>query len=1222
MLTRIHGITVATIITVACIIGTASAVAPPLTGTLTIEGSPYIFAEDVTVPIGEVLLIDAGVEVLLDSAVQFRIEGRVLAQGTDLARIQFGPNGPSPWGGILVTAGDSSMFDYVEIFGARASHVEGLVHGGGIRITAPGTHVELHNSSVRENSATGAGGGIAVTSGADALIQDCVVQDNSAEYDGAANGGGGGIWIAFGGTAELIGTEITGNWTTSRGGGVRLFSDEPEGTSVWISDCVIAENTAGGHGGGISDQTSYAEILNTLIVGNTSENGVGGGIHTFYPLDLRVVNCTITENTGATFGAVYTFAGSVSSSIIWNNNPPGPSIGAGIGIEYTLWSTIGGPLPGPGNVDGDPLFKDPDAGDYSLVPGSPGIDAADPYGPLDLDASRGDMGWNGARGAEQLLPRQKAPQHLVVLDGAPKLLSVENVGSDDLTVESVTTVGSFQISTELPDVVAPGGSIDITVTYLGGMSVSSGTATITTNDPYNPVVDVDLLGAFGTPTEGVVSGVWTIEGSPYRISGPVSIAAETDLTIEAGVEVLFDVQEPFIVEGQLYANGSPGSEVIFDVGGAGEWYGLRFGGGAYAELDFAVVTGVNTVNDGRPGYDEHGAIYAHDEFTEVNITNSKIIGNHADSYGGGIVVLFGATVYVANTLIDGNSAFSSGGAIDITDSEATFDHCTIVGNNSYAAPMGIYGTANVMFDNCTIVWNHSDVDGAIRVYGQSNTTLRSSIVRVNSAPAQIEPDIGFEGSLEVRYSNIHHGWPGIGNIDAFAHFVDAGNGDYSPSPESPVINAGDPLSAPDPDGTQADIGAGYFHAPVPPMLALPHIQALNGRHILVDVIATALDVSNIDLAFTFDPGILLALSDPEVVARHIWEDVPNSQVLAHVSGDTVFVSMISEQPMTVTNHPVASLQFQVNSEPVGSISPLTLIPEFTNVNESAIPLADGSVETSIGMYGDISNDGEISAFDASLILQYVVHLVYDIDELLADVSDNGSVSGYDAALVLHKILQPGMLFPVEENEVSPPPPARLATDAVRTLTWQRDGDAWLLRVGDAAGILSVDLSIGVVGKAGVSAESGLIVSHQVGDRVDVSLARPLSSDSESVLLRLTGADLSGPPELFEVSINEGAIPAVAAKPAEFTLRQNAPNPFNPTTTIRFTVAQSAPVKLSVYSMNGQLVREILSEEMVAGAHEVVWDGRDAVGREVSSGVYVYLLRSGIQTAVKRMTLVR
>ena len=89
------------------------------------------------------------------------------------------------------------------------------------------------------------------------------------------------------------------------------------------------------------------------------------------------------------------------------------------------------------------------------------------------------------------------------------------------------------------------------------------------------------------------------------------------------------------------------------------------------------------------------------------------------------------------------------------------------------------------------------------------------------------------------------------------------------------------------------------------------------------------------------------------------------------------------------------------------------------------------------------------------------------------------------------------------------------------------------------------------------------------------------------------------------------------------LAQNHPNPFNPITTIRFELAESARADLRIFDLKGRLVRTLLADRLLpAGAGEAVWLGRDDRGREAPSGVYFYRLTAEGFTQTKRMTLVR
>ena len=85
--------------------------------------------------------------------------------------------------------------------------------------------------------------------------------------------------------------------------------------------------------------------------------------------------------------------------------------------------------------------------------------------------------------------------------------------------------------------------------------------------------------------------------------------------------------------------------------------------------------------------------------------------------------------------------------------------------------------------------------------------------------------------------------------------------------------------------------------------------------------------------------------------------------------------------------------------------------------------------------------------------------------------------------------------------------------------------------------------------------------------------------------------------------------SVAEVPEQFALEQNFPNPFNPETTIRFTLDHSARVRLTVFDVVGRVARPLVDAPMAAGSHQVLWDGRDARGRSVASGTYLYRLEA-------------
>jgi beta-xylosidase len=93
-------------------------------------------------------------------------------------------------------------------------------------------------------------------------------------------------------------------------------------------------------------------------------------------------------------------------------------------------------------------------------------------------------------------------------------------------------------------------------------------------------------------------------------------------------------------------------------------------------------------------------------------------------------------------------------------------------------------------------------------------------------------------------------------------------------------------------------------------------------------------------------------------------------------------------------------------------------------------------------------------------------------------------------------------------------------------------------------------------------------------------------------------------------------------PKRFDIEQNFPNPFNPSTIIRYSLPRSTHAVVTVYDMLGTKVRTLVSSLENAGEHAVVWDGRDDRDKTVASGVYFYRLEAGDWKTQKKMVLLR
>jgi hypothetical protein len=94
------------------------------------------------------------------------------------------------------------------------------------------------------------------------------------------------------------------------------------------------------------------------------------------------------------------------------------------------------------------------------------------------------------------------------------------------------------------------------------------------------------------------------------------------------------------------------------------------------------------------------------------------------------------------------------------------------------------------------------------------------------------------------------------------------------------------------------------------------------------------------------------------------------------------------------------------------------------------------------------------------------------------------------------------------------------------------------------------------------------------------------------------------------------------KPIAYTLEPNFPNPFNPTTTISYVMKESGHVRVQVYNIRGQLVRDLVNAEQSAGRFSVVWDGRDMNDLQVPTGTYLCTMETSDYRSFIKMTLAK
>jgi parallel beta helix pectate lyase-like protein/dockerin type I repeat protein len=300
------------------------------------------------------------------------------------------------------------------------------------------------------------------------------------------------------------------------------------------------------------------------------------------------------------------------------------------------------------------------------------------------------------------------------------------------------------------------------------------------------------------------------------------------------------------------------------------------------------------------------------------------------------------------------------------------------------------------------------------------------------------------------------------------------------------------------------------------------------------------------------------------------------------------------------------------------------------------------------LLGDVSLNGQVLAYDASLILQYVVTLISlsDLQKLVADVSGQGGITAFDASLILQYVAGIIRAFPAASNAAQPAPPDVLAARAIVARARgsfevvlgaaSRQGDEWSVPVlvrGDAP-VYAVELALeGASAEqlAAVASASGVLTARSAAGRrarVAVAAAAPLGTGEVAVLrFRVAGAEPWQAPALAAARVNEIEVPLGSTPgpvvPSLSFLRPAAPNPASGPVRIELGIAaaEAGAARVMVLDPAGRRVRVLLDGAVPTGVRSLTWDLRDQHGRRVRAGVYLIRARAGSFAATTRLAVV-
>ena len=741
--------------------------------------------------------------------------------------------------------------------------------------------------------------------------------------DPFTNGNGGAVHI-IGESMSLTHCRISGN---SAQAGAGVYCD---GGMLTFQDNLLTENTASG-GDSLSiicSVNSTISFSGNYLMGNTAADGAlfasGGVLPTFVQnlfagtsgIGAKIVaaNLPLFDLSTFTDNVIglqiqnpigQSFAG--RNLILYGNGSGTPAEQFSIsgGTATLTYCDIQGGWVGIGNINADPLFVNPESGDYHLqseagsyhggqwLPDSltsPCIDAGDPASAYNLEpepnGNRVNMGLYG-----------NTTQASLSTDD-PQYVSGAVSGTWTAALSPRFVMGDIFVPSNDSLVIEPG----VDVIFMGPykFSVPSGAllrAVGTQQDSILFTADNPTLGWQGLRFTNA-SANCRLEychitrgkamASGYQTGGGIKSSC-TSLTIS---HCLIDSCYALGNGGGICGGGLAVLSYTDILGNTAEGYGGGIHNPGYAIISYCNISG-NTaalsgggIDSGNPVIDHciisnnhadwgGGIYYMLDNYI---LSYCLISGNTSYSKGGGICIENGAELTIQYSCIVGNSTTGSngyGGGIYCETSDIYISHSSILENSSERGG-GLYigGSYNHESDlsNVTVCGNTATYNGGVYLWGWSydhsliNCTIsgnsasspgstggihisQTSVVMINNIVWENQPlqMSAFSSTPSVSYCDIQGGWPGTGNINANPLFVSTAQNDYRLQWGSPCIDGGDPNPIyNDPDGTRADMGAFYFDQSHPMRLLLtpynaPIVIPAAGGNFQYDIQCTNID---------------------------------------------------------------------------------------------------------------------------------------------------------------------------------------------------------------------------------------------------------------------------------------------------------------------------------------------------------------------------------------------
>ena len=668
-------------------------------------------------------------------------------------------------------------------------------------LVQPGTYVE----NINYNGKLITVGSLFLTTQDTTYIASTIIDGNSSDSVVIFNSGEDS-------TAVLSGFTLTNGFSANFGGGIFCVSSSPS-----LRNVIITGNSASECGGGICCFGSNPIITACTISGNTAFVLLGGGIQANFYSNLIVQNCTISDNVASRGGGGVHVDGNSTiifddCTISYNTVSLDERKGGGIFLEGSSSSLHRCTILGNEADYGGGVYIDSGVVDFDHCTISENVVGLNPNAAIYNDG--------GTLSITNSILWNDFPDEIVG-SASISYSDIEggwggtgNIDSDPLFVNPAGGDYHLRLLSPCIDAGDPASPLD-----------PDGTRADMGAYYYDQILH-PIPPAYGGPVWHISttgSDVWGNGSEQYpfaTIQFGIYVSSHTDtVLVHPGTYVeninyngklitvgsmFLTTQDTTYISSTIIDGNSSSSVVIFNCG----------------EDSTTVLCGL-TLTNGSAG--SGGGIFF-DNYSSPSLENVTISGNTA-AYGGGIYC-FDSSPSLQNVTTTGNSCSQDGGGIYcMGPSSPIIQNVTISGNTAaYGGGICCYGSSPSLQNVTTTGNSCSQVGGGIYCFNNSSPIIINSILW-NDSPQEIYIE---SGTVTATYSDIQDGWTGTGNIDSDPLFVNPVGGDYHlswsnyPIPDStmsPCIDAGDPASSLDPDGTIADMGAFYFDqliAPDPP----------------------------------------------------------------------------------------------------------------------------------------------------------------------------------------------------------------------------------------------------------------------------------------------------------------------------------------------------------------------------------------------------------------------